>query len=152
MTTRLTTMFADFVAGAKSMAWNFSVLIGLAVGAFNFYLPDPQPIKQAEYEVVAIGSKLYFKVDIAHDATYGAELVLYIGNDYLGSLPIPQVGHRVTTATYNLPPSATKQKKLKLNVYWTINHWTQLVSPIDAFKRLEVTNAKPINNSSSSNS
>ena len=144
--TQLRGMFDNFLQWIRNVSLMIGALGAIFAAFFSYTAPDPLPIKQAEYEVIAIGSKLYFKVDIAHDATYGAELVLYVGNDYLGSLPIPQVGHRVTTATYNLPPNATKQSKFKLNAYWTINHWTNVIFPSDIFKRLEVINAKPVNN------
>ena len=112
-------MFTGFVAGAKNFAMNLSALVGLSIVVFTATLPDTTPITSAQYKAVVLKDKLFFSVDIAKDATYGGQLVLYVGNDYLGTLPIPQIGHRVTTATYILPPAAVNKSSLTLNAYWT---------------------------------
>ncbi len=145
---KLQEMFTSFLAGTKNVVMNLVVLFGVAGSIFAYALPDTRPIDTAQYEAGALNGKLYFKVDIAKDATYGSDLILYIGNDYLGSLPIPQVGHRVTTATYNLPPSVVNSSKFKLTVYWQIKHWTSVISPTDIFERMEVKHAITSNSAS----
>ena len=84
------------VAGVKTFAMNVAALTTLGAGIFTATLPDLSPIDTAQYQAVKFGDQLLFSVDVAKDSTYGATVVLYSGNDYIGTLPIPQVGQRVT--------------------------------------------------------
>lgn len=133
-----TKMLETTVARLKVFLMNLAALSTVGVGLFTATLPDLKPIESAEYTAVKFGGKLLFSVDVAKDSQYGAEVVLYAGNDYIGSLPIPQVGQRVTSATYNLPPLAVKQNNLSITAYWRINHWTSVIWPSELFYRIEV--------------
>lgn len=138
---KMTAWINSTVAQAKTFAMNVAALTTLGVAIFTATLPDTTPIDTALYEAAAINGKLYISVDIAKDSTYGADVVFYTGNDYIGTLPIPQVGHRVTTATYNLPPGVEKKSNINLTAYWSIKHWTSIFWPQELFYRVEVTNA-----------
>ena len=133
--------FNSGVAYVKTLGLNLAALASLFMGVFTLTLPDLAPIESAKYQAAKIGNNLFFSVDVARDATYGAEVILYTGNDYIGTLPIPQVGHRVTSATYNLPPLAQKKSNLNLTVYWKVDHWTSVIWPHELFYRVEVKNA-----------
>ena len=145
-----TGMINKSLAGLKTFSMNVAALAGLGAGIFTATLPDLSPIETAQYTVVKFGKQLLFSVDVAKDAQYGAEVVLYAGNDFIGTLPIPQVGHRVTSATYNLPPLAINQSNISITAYWKVDHWTSVVWPQELFFRVEVQDASSINTSSSS--
>ena len=138
---KYTAWMSNAVAQVKTFAMNVAALSTLGVAVFTATLPDTTPIDTARYEAVAINGKLYVSVDIAKDSTYGADVVFYAGNDYIGSMPIPQVGHRVTTATYNLPPGTEKKANINITAYWKIDHWTSTIWPQELFYRIEVKNA-----------
>lgn len=131
-------MTSKTVAGMKNFAMNVAALSTLGVGIFTATLPDLTPIESAQYTAVKIGNKLLFSVDVAKDSQYGAEVILYAGNDYIGSLPIPQVGQRVTSATYSLPPLAVNQDNLSITAYWEVHHWTSVIWDGELFYRIEV--------------
>lgn len=134
--------WAEFTAKcfhqAKTIGVNIAVLSGLGVSAFSMTLPDLAPIESATYSAAKIGNNLFFSVDVARDATYGAEIILYAGNDFIGTLPIPQVGHRVTSAAYTLPPLAQKRSNITLTAFWKVDHWTSVILPQELFYRVEV--------------
>lgn len=113
---------------------------GLFAGLFTLTLPDLQPIESAQYKAAKLGKQLLFSVDVARDSTYGAEMVIYAGNEYVGTLPIPQVGHRVTSATFNLPPLASQSNNFDITVYWKVDHWTAVIWPQELFYRVSVSN------------
>ena len=131
-------MIATTVNTAKTFAVNVVALSTLGFGVFTAALPDISPIESAQYQAVKLGSNLFFEVDIAKDAKYGAELIIYAGNDYVGTLPITQVGHRATAATFVLPPLAQKKTNLTVTAYWKVDHWTSVIAPQELFYRIEV--------------
>ena len=126
------------LAHLKGVALNLAYMAGFVSALFTATLPDLKPIESATYTAVKFNKQLLFSVDVARDSTYGAELILYAGNDYIGTLPIPQVGHRVTSATYNLPPLAVNNNNLTITAYWKIDHWTAVIWPQELFYRVEV--------------
>ena len=129
------------LSGIRTFLINISYLATVFGTFFTLTLPDLKPIESATYQAVKFNNQLLFSVDVARDSTYGAELILFAGNDYIGSLPLPQVGHRVTSATYNLPPAAVNNTNLSMTAYWKIEHWTSVIWPQELFYRVEVTNA-----------
>lgn len=126
------------LSGVKNMIFNLVYLSGLFFTIFTATLPDLKPIESATYQAVKLNKQLFFSVDVARDSTYGANMIIYAGNDYVGSLPIPQVGHRVTTATFDLPPEAINKSDLTVTVYWKVEHWTSIIWPQELFYRVTV--------------
>ena len=136
---KITDWSKGFVTHVKGVLIGWVWLAGFLGTLFTAFLPDITPITSAKYTAVKFNDKLLFNVDIAKDANYGADLVLYIGNDYVGTLPLTQVGHRVTSATFALPPAAVKSNNLTVTGYWKVNHWTEVIYPQELFYRIKVT-------------
>lgn len=135
---QMTAVLSGGLAHLKGIAVNLVYFSGIFWAVFTAALPDLKPIESATYQAVKFNNQLLFSVDVARDSTYGAELILYAGNDYIGTLPIPQVGHRVTSATYNLPPLAVKNNNLTITAYWKVDHWTSVIWPQELFYRVKV--------------
>ena len=129
-------MISQTMGAVKTFLQN-TIAIVVAVGViFMWTVPTTEPIESAAYKAVAIGDKLLFEVSVGRDADYGAEMILYIDNDYVGTMQIPRIGHRVTRATFPLPPSAN-QNKGSLLIHWRLTHWTDIVLPQELFYRAE---------------
>ena len=138
-------MFTSAIAYCKTLLHNVAGIFLAGGMILGLTLPDISPYDTAGYHAVKIQNQLLIRIDIPKRTSYPADIVLYAGSGFIGTIPVPSGGQRDIEASFDLPPSVANRQALTITAYWKIHSWQEFLIPQEIYHQVEVTNASTSN-------
>ena len=127
------------IAYVKNVMHNIAGIFVAGGVILAMTLPDISPYDTASYTAVKVGNQMLIRIDIPKRTSYPADIVLYAGSGFIGTIPVPSGGQRDIEASFDLPPSVANRTALTITAYWKIHSWQEFLIPQEIYHQVSVT-------------